>query len=343
MCQRTVATTLIAFSVIPTETHHSRLGIVEDLRGMAALAVAWFHFTRANTEFPTIEWLRASGTYGWLGVECFFVISGFIIPYAMFRAGYRFSHWPTFLAKRLLRLEPPYIVAILVTLVLWWVSSWSPAFTRASPTVPQVLLHLAYLPTLFGYQWLDTSYWTLGIEFQYYVLIALAFPCLAHRSLRVRLACLGLACALPFLVTSEWLVFRYLALFALGAVTFWRHAGLVSRNSYVVCVAAAAMVTAMSFGLAVAAVAVATTLVILRGRSVGWRLLTWLGTLSYSLYLLHGPIGDRVVNLGARYARGPVAQVMVIVAALGVSLAVAHAAHRWIEQPAIRWSSRLRY
>ena len=321
----------------------SRIEIVEGLRGLAALAVAWFHFTNANAAFPTVAWLRASGTHGWLGVESFFVISGFIIPYAMLKAGYRVADWPTFLAKRLLRLEPSYLVAILLTLALWWVSSWSPNFTRQPPTAAQVLLHAGYLPALFGYAWLDTAYWTLAVEFQYYLLIAVAFGWIAHPSARLRFSAFAAACLLPFVVPSDNLVFRYLGLFALGTATFWKHAGFLTGSGYLVLIGAATAATSASLGPAVAAVGAGTALLIGYGNRFRSRLLVWMGTLSYSLYLLHGPVGERVVNFGSRYARAPTAQVLVMVAAVAVSMGAAYALYRLVELPALRLAASLRY
>jgi peptidoglycan/LPS O-acetylase OafA/YrhL len=68
-----------------------------------------------------------------------------------------------------------------------------------------------------------------------------------------------------------------------------------------------------------------------------------MGTLSYSLYLLHGPVGERVVNLAARYARAPVAQLAVMVAAVAVSVGAAYALYRLVELPALRAAASLRY
>jgi peptidoglycan/LPS O-acetylase OafA/YrhL len=86
------------------EAKKPRVEIVDPLRGLAALAVAWFHFTNGSG-FVKTEWLRASGRYGWLGVEVFFVISGFVIPYSMYCGGYRpRQHFGRFLAKRIARL-----------------------------------------------------------------------------------------------------------------------------------------------------------------------------------------------------------------------------------------------
>ncbi len=82
------------------------------MRGVAAVMVMWFHFTFALPDGV----LRASGLYGYLGVEVFFVISGFIIPYSMDRP-YRFAKdGLAFIGRRILRLEPPYLMSVLLIL-----------------------------------------------------------------------------------------------------------------------------------------------------------------------------------------------------------------------------------
>jgi peptidoglycan/LPS O-acetylase OafA/YrhL len=53
-------------------------------------------------------------------------------------------------------------------------------------------------------------------------------------------------------------------------------------------------------------------------------LLTWLGLMSYSLYLVHVPIGGKVVNLGARYAHGLYSEITVLFLACLASLFVAY-------------------
>jgi peptidoglycan/LPS O-acetylase OafA/YrhL len=161
-----------------------RVEILDPLRGLAALAVAWYHFTNCS-ELVKTDWLRASGAYGWLGVEVFFVISGFVIPYSMYGGGYEpRQHFGRFLAKRLLRLEPPYLASIVLVILLAYGAALIPAFGRTTPefSAPQLLLHLGYLNTFFAYEWLSPVYWTLGIEFQYYLFIAVIYPLLKARS-----------------------------------------------------------------------------------------------------------------------------------------------------------------
>ena len=70
------------------DAREDRIDTVDSLRGVAVLAVVWFHLTNGNPMLPS-SWLRTSGRLGWLGVEVFFVISGFVIPHALYRANYR--------------------------------------------------------------------------------------------------------------------------------------------------------------------------------------------------------------------------------------------------------------
>ena len=60
------------------EIRESQIEIIGALRGLAALSVAWFHFTNGGDLLQS-GWLKASGAYGWLGVELFFVVKVFLL------------------------------------------------------------------------------------------------------------------------------------------------------------------------------------------------------------------------------------------------------------------------
>src|SRR4051812_10162817 len=93
----------------------ARIPTLDFLRGFASLAVAWYHFTAGPSVHPI---LKATGTFGWVGVEAFFVISGFVIPYALSRSNYSMPSYGRFVMKRIVRLDPPYIASIVFIVVL---------------------------------------------------------------------------------------------------------------------------------------------------------------------------------------------------------------------------------
>ena len=329
----------------PAQLGDGRIGVVDLLRGLAAAAVCWFHFTNGNEESLPDGWLKDSGRLGYLGVDVFFVVSGFVLPYSLLRGGFTLRSVPTFVAKRVVRLDPPVYVVIAVELALGWLAAQTPGF-RGPPFVfdpVQLLLHLGYLNAVWGYQWAVPVLWTLGIEFQFYLLVAVAFPLLAHRRPAVRAAAVGAFCALAFaLPDGDW-VFPYLGLFALGVVTFHYRGGMLPRLAFVAAVAAVTAVVHQVQGPLVAgtgaAAAVAIGLLDVRPP----RPFRWLGNVSYSLYLVHMPLGMRVVNFGTPFAHTVPAQLAVLAAGSAASLIVAAALYRAVERPCQAWAARVRY
>jgi peptidoglycan/LPS O-acetylase OafA/YrhL len=58
-------------------------------------------------------------------------------------------------------------------------------------------------------------------------------------------------------------------------------------------------------------------------------------------YLLHVPIGGRVVNIGRRFVEGPVRELLLSIVALAVSLLAATTFWKYVEEPAKRASKRV--
>ncbi|HKC62735.1 MAG TPA: acyltransferase, partial [Pyrinomonadaceae bacterium] len=202
-----------------------RIEVLDFLRGIASLAVSLFHFT--NTLDPGL--LKTITSYGYLGVEVFFVISGFVIPYSLYRGGYKLPQYGKFVLKRVIRLDPPYLVTILLILALGFLSLVLPyaKIGEFHVTATQVFLHLGYLNTFFQYEWLNDVFWTLAIEFQYYLLIGLAYPLLVNRNEALRLGTMALLGALAFVISSPVFVFYYIFLFLMGISTFQFRIGLI--------------------------------------------------------------------------------------------------------------------
>ena len=65
---------------------------------------------------------------------------------------------------------------------------WTPA---------QIAGHLGYLNTFLGLAWLNPVYWSLAIEFQFYILIGLAMPALVAARPAARLAAIVCMVVLP--------------------------------------------------------------------------------------------------------------------------------------------------
>lgn len=318
---------------------------VDVLRGLAALSVSWFHFTNGNQAFLADGWLKASGAYGWLGVEVFFVISGFIIPLSLDRGAYSLADYGTFVLKRIIRLDPPYLAAIAIILLLGWLSAQLPGFGGQPPdvSVTQVALHLGYINVFFGYPWLSPVFWTLALELQYYLAIGLLFPLIVARSFAMRTVVIALLAAAGLLFPAEPFLGRWLPLFCVGVAVFERQTGRLGAAGFGVLIAWCVICAALLHGPIVAAVALGTGLLIRFTAIAARGPHGWLGSVSYSLYLLHVPIGGRIVNLGERLDVTGWMQLAVLGAAVIASLLAAWLLFVLVERPAQRWSARMKY
>ena len=329
----------------------SRIPTVDALRGIASFCVAWFHFTNGNPAFLPVGFLKSSGQYGWLGVQMFFVISGFVIPHALYKARYQVPQYGRFLAKRIIRLDPPYLADICLVLALAYVVPLIPMFHGNPPTYSfaQLLGHLGYANSLIGKPWVNPVFWSLGIEFQYYLLMGLIFPLLVTANRLIRLA-LILALLLPALLISRpSLIFAWLPLFVAGIQTFQKRIGYLSNGSFAAGLAlvfsiiwAGGRIGGGAAGLPSAIVMLLTALAI-AFVTLRSSLLNWLGLISYSLYLVHVPIGGKVVNLGARYTHGFYSEITVLFLAVLASLVTAFLLYWAVELPSQKLSSKISY
>jgi peptidoglycan/LPS O-acetylase OafA/YrhL len=321
-----------------------RNSTVDLLRGIASLGVCWFHLTNGNPTFLPPSLLKSSGTYGWLGVEMFFVISGFIIPFALHRSEYQLSNYGIFLLKRIIRLDPPYLAVIVGIICLGYASSATPGF-QGEPyhvSMTQILLHFGYINAVFDYPWLNPVFWTLAIEFQYYLLAGLLYPFIRDWKYFNSLG-LMLALGLPLLLPSSNLIFHWISLFMLGISTFQYRSGSLSLRCYFCWLVAFTALTLYSHGIVISAVATLTAYAIAFVNIKHAKFITWIGSISYSLYLLHIPIGGRIVNLSSRFAESLPAKASILLFALATSLTTAWILYRFIEHPAQRWSSSITY
>ncbi len=322
-----------------TPDSKQRFGVINALRAFAALFVAWGHFVAGQG-----KWLGMSGKYGYLGVEIFFVISGFVIPWSLYRSRYVLRDFGRFMVKRNIRLYPPYLASIAIT-ILATNFILVPLFhiPRIMPTGRELLLHFAYLNDLAGAPWINVVYWTLAIEFQWYVLVGLMMPMLAsaHRSYRfLSITAMLLAYyAFPY----NRLVFHYLPIFLLGVFVFYFKADMVSSWEMLALIGVMVMAMWRPLGVLVPLVAVPTGLLIAFSNFHN-HAADRVGDISYSLYLLHLPIGVSVIGCLSRwlpfssYYIGLLDMIGVAASAYGAWIM-----YQFIEKPSQEMSSAIRY
>jgi peptidoglycan/LPS O-acetylase OafA/YrhL len=136
---------------------------------------------------------------------------------------------------------------------------------------------------------------------------------------------------------------RYLGLFALGAAGFQCRAGLIGRREFAVLALAFTLLNMHVLGGANAAAGVLTAIAAAFTNPPSVPLLVFLGSISYSPYLLHVPIGGRVINLVGRLPHTLPVELGAVTAAMAVSLMAAWLLYPMVERPSQKWSARFHY
>ncbi len=262
----------------------------------------------------------------------------------MYRRGYTLSRLGSFLIRRIKRIDPPYLACLPLIIALNVLSTFFPGYKGGpfSISYSQLGAHFAYLNAVLGYEWLSPVFWTLAIEFQYYILIAILFPLVCSSNKLTRTATLiALSSVVFFQISTANFVLYWLPLFCIGFGAL--HVCLHRDLSGILCMLWSASVAGFYIGWPHAIVGAGTGLAIayMRHRECWkWLLpLSWLGTISYSLYLLHVTVGGRVINLGTRLPNEWPVRYGVVFTALFVSLAAAYCWWLLIEKPSQRWAA----
>lgn len=148
-----------------------RLIEIDGLRAIAISLVVLFHYTKEF--FPQHRFF----SFGWSGVDLFFVISGFVLYYQVKRR-YQTegkTHYLSYLRNRALRIIPAYYASLLAMVLL---------FGRNKLFTDNFFLHLSFL-YIFDYDVavsIQPLYWTLAVEVQFYLMLILFAPLLTGKN-----------------------------------------------------------------------------------------------------------------------------------------------------------------
>lgn len=156
-----------------------RLDYLDSIRGLAALFVLTGHFldmyvkhNHSGISFPAIESVVGPFELGRVGVVIFFIISGFVVPYS-FIGKERKGTISTFTTKTIFRLYPAFWFSIFVALI---VSLFFESGTGINIiSIRQVLVNFTMLPKYLGVESVQGAYWTLHLLFVFYVLCCVLF------------------------------------------------------------------------------------------------------------------------------------------------------------------------
>lgn len=326
---------------------------IQYLRGFAAFMVLLHHVAFKLERFGSnpLGWLHA----GDVGVDVFFVISGFVMCHSVRdRHGSADSAFD-FLRGRVARVIPLYWLLTTVALGVFLVA---PRLVNSSGGQTEILNSYLLLPTLGKY--LIQNGWTLGYEFYFYLLFAVGVLLPRRVGIALVLGALALlvACGVVWAPTDAWgsfLTNQLLAEFAFGMLLYLAYERGVAVSNGVACgIAGVAVVgwgivnighvtgsRVIDYGLPALLLSFAAVCRRSDGTPKPHRVLAWLGDSSYSLYLVHPFVVAAITVLAAPAVRYGAPSVVVGVAMVAASLLVGGLLYAKVERPLVRIARRL--
>lgn len=311
-----------------------RFAAVDGLRGLACLAVVAHHAYYHAGRYQWPWGLPQVFSYGYLGVEIFFVLSGFCLAYPLLGESNVAISWSTYAKRRARRILPAYWAALALLLIgslvlaHWHVGVLSENRLLLVPSGRQFF----YAFFLIGV-WFNPVFWTLTLEARWYFLLPFAIQ-LARRAgvAALWIASVALSALYAFLEPLqpgrlEFIIGPlplFLPLFASGmcaAALLRRQPAVFSprlvaanRSGIVISLLLVAVFTpshpenGFPFSRIIPGGLLATTLLIaalwdpLARRVLSSRFLAITGLVSYSLYLVHLPMIQFAYSITSRWA-----------------------------------------
>ena len=363
----------LARGFLSMSAHRPRLLHIDALKALAAQAIVLHHLSvygpisdAVHAALPRL--MEFFFHYGRMAVQVFLVVGGYLSARALSaRGGLLQGALPELLWRRYLRLVLPFMAAVGLSLgSAALVAPWLPEFEPALPSLGTLAGHALLLHGVLGLESLTVGAWYVAIDFQLFACL-LGLLWLARRSTWLPRAwrmvlgptlVLGLCLASMFHFNhqSDWdaLAPYFFGAYGLGAMVHWLSLARWPRLGLLALAALSALALWLGWRERLA-LALFTALVLgvwpllktpelalpHRARAAAEELLAYLGTHSYSLFLVHFPVCLMVNAWFAQHAPMPAwASVATLLATWLLANMAAQPFYRWIEAPSARLRGR---
>ena len=341
---------------IETKKRPQKIEIINLLRGVAALGVCFFHLSQTFTKYldtNLMQNLAYYGRYGKYGITIFFVISGFIIPFSLHKRNYKVAAFFKFIKKRLIRLHPPLLAIIGIICVQEYVGTLINPASAFPYSLNQILLNSLLISQYFQeVDFIRSIFWTLAVELEYYILIGLIFSFVVSPKLHIRVIVISVLLTSILIATSFFPsvneanhLLDYLPLFCLGISIFYYKSNFIKSPYFLICIClfiGLISLNTLSFEKVLFAW-IASFLIAFINLEKLPLLFSFLGSVSYSLYLIHTTVGNLVIYYGSKLPLAGNSRLLILFLAISVAIACAYLIYILVEKPCMKYASKLSY
>lgn len=317
-----------------------RYSELDAIRGIAALMVVLFHYTIRYCQIYECSIEPAfSFPLGKYGIQLFFIVSGFVIFLTLDKTVYAVD----FIASRLSRLYPAYWAAVMLTFAVVYIFS----LPGREVSIQSALINLTMIQKWLRVASVDGVYWTLAVELSFYLVMFTLFITKQIKRINI-VVIIWLSVMIGFkymevnnIIQIHWAVkllflLDYGNLFIAG-ILFYKimHKGGFSNYLLLMFTLAAEYYLHGKLALLIVTGYFVVFLLFSKGflRILSVKPLIYLGTISYSLYLIHQNIGYVIIRI--LDSNNMMNSISIIVVPLGVSVVIASLMQTYIEKPSL--------
>jgi peptidoglycan/LPS O-acetylase OafA/YrhL len=317
---------------------------LDGLRGLAALAVVFYHYTiRYHELFGHSFTPHTMLSIGYYGVHLFFTISGFVIFWSV-------SNNPrisAFIKARFFRLFPVYWVAIICTFLT--VNTFG--LSDRAVNLSELAMNFTMLQGFFNIKPVDGVYWTLTLELAFYLsIVTICLLRLINYAQIIFILWIAFTLFIKFYsykfalpdFAYKLFIYHYIEFFSAGIVLFKLKQNNQSPITHLLsCTIILSLFIKHDAILALSFVALFFVFYLIANfgfKPLQTKIFVFFGSISYSLYLLHQNIGYVVINQTREM--GMPAQ-GAILCAFAVSIGLAYLLTRFVEIPCVAFGKAM--
>jgi len=328
------------------DPNSKRLYTLDLFRGVAALSVMLLHYTYSyRIHYGQFYDSQFDFRYGYLGVQFFFIISGFVIFLTVLKSKSIFD----FLYRRITRLYPTFLFCLFATFTL--VSVFG--LPGREKSLHTAFWNIIMIPGFFGIPSVDGAYWSLVPEVFFYIFMMFVMVSKQVKNI-LAIGCIFLAFTwvdkyiykfplqLGIALNIEWN-----ALFFAGILFYKLKFESLRKNLLI------HFLIILSFGTvcqvlnsSIEKIIVASFFILFYLFSydklewVKWKFFIFLGLISYPMYLIHQNVGYLLLNqLKPFLGHYPIVFVaMPVLSIIGISWLI----HKFIEVPSLNISRKFK-
>ena len=373
---------LAAENINNANAYTGRITELDGLRGIAILLVVSFHYINNQLSDNTDKLSRGVAkvtSFGWVGVDLFFVLSGFLIGNVLIRNKTSPRYFKTFYIRRIVRIIPNYFLLLIIFTVIWNMPYFERNYFFAEHgSIPLwsyfLMVHnifMAHYDSL-GNRGLSIS-WSIGIEEQFYLFFPFLVYYLKKKWLPLLLICLILGASLIRSLFTTW-VPQYVLLpsrmdgLSLGFLIAYAYSeGLLIKHKVILGKVLGIFLAILLFACAfiywkyddlgvmkftlfglIFSIFLVFALIFPNtwyGSLLRNKILMWVGTISYSLYLFHYAILGLAYHFNGKNGIGIHSSndIAITVLAFAVALGFSWGIYKLLEQPMVQFGKGWKY